>query len=312
MNYTKLYNRYIEYFKTTTAMERLTRRNKSDKRLSKDVLYTESHHILPRSLGGNDLIENLVKILPEEHLFIHKLRYKAFNNREDMLAVRFVLNGLNNKNQGSFSELRLHLTKHILKGYAFIRQESYEFRLIHGWQTKDGVSRISEARKGTFPMKDIITGEIMGSFTKQHPNYISGQWVHHSTGKVPVYDNISGENLYIDSEMYQNNKDRYIRRGSDNSGKNNGKYIDISDERIVEIHSEASLLLGYIVSKPILIEYALNMYNLKIPTSFSSYRFKDKSLFELTEEKTNLKYKHIKGGLYKEQKEKLKEIYDKN
>lgn len=312
MNYTKLYNRYIEYFKTTTPIERLIIRNSSDTRILKNILYTENHHILPRSLGGSDSIKNLVILLPEEHLFIHKLRYKAFNNREDMLAVRYILNGLNNKNQGSFGELRLHLTKHILKGYAFIKQESYEFRLKHGWQTEDGIRRISEARKGTFVMKDTITGEIVGSYTKQHPNYISGQWVHHSKGKVPVYDNISGENLYIDSEIYQNNKDRYIRRGSDNSGKNNNRYIDISDERIVEIHSEASLLLGYIVSKPTLIEYALNMYNLKIPSSFSSCRFKDKSLFELTEEKTNLKYKYIKGRLYKEQKEKLKEIYDKN
>lgn len=312
MNYIKLYNICIEYFKTTTAIERLIIRNSLDKRILKNVLYTETHHILPRSLGGSDSIDNLIILLPEEHLFIHKLRYKAFNNREDMLAVRFVLNGLNNKNQGSFSELRLYLTKHILKGYAFIKQESYEFRLKHGWQTEDGVQRISEARKGTFPMKDIITGEIVGSHTKQHPNYISGQWVHHSKGKVPVYDNVSEENLYIDSEIYQNNKDRYIRRGSDNSGKNNGKYIDISDERIVEIHSEVSLLLGYIVSKPILIEYALNVHKLKIPSSFASCRFKNKSLFELTEEATNLKYKYIKGGLYKEQKEKLKEIYDKN
>ncbi len=312
MNYIKLYNTCIEYFKSTTAIEQLIIRNSLDKRILKNVLYTETHHILPRSLGGSDSIDNLIILLPEEHLFIHKLRYKAFNNREDMLAVRFVLNGLNNKNQGSFSESRLYLTKHILKGYAFIKQESYEFRLKHGWQTEDGVQRISEARKGTFPMKDIITGEIVGSHTKQHPNYISGQWVHHSKGKVPVYDNVSEENLYIDSEIYQNNKDRYIRRGSDNSGKNNGKYIDISDERIVEIHSEVSLLLGYIVSKPILIEYALNVHKLKIPSSFASCRFKNKSLFKLTEEMTNLKYKYIKGGLYKEQKEKLKEIYDKN
>lgn len=312
MNYIKTYDKFIRYFKSTTPLERFTIRNISSGRILNGILYTEKHHILPTSLGGSDLSENIVVLLPEEHLFIHKLRYKAFKHREDMLAVRFILNGLNNKTQGNFSNLRLHLTKSILKGYAFIKQESYEFRTKYGWHTEEGIKNISEARKGTFPMKDIITGEIVGSFSKDHINYLSGEWVHHSKGKVPVFDNVTGENLYIDSEIYQSNKDRYIRRGSDNSGRNNSRYIDISDEQIVEMHSEISLIFGYIVSKPILAEYALNMYNLKIPSSFSSCRFKDKSLFELTEEKTNLKYKYIKGILYKEQKEKLKEIYDKN
>ena len=311
MDYIKTYNVFLEYFKNTTVEERLMMRTPHDLRLLK-ILYVEKHHITPKSLGGKDSEENLVTLLPEEHVFIHKLRYKAFNNRIDMLAVRFVLNGFNTKSQGDFKNLKLHLTKTILKGYAFIKQESYEFRAKHGWHTEEGVKNISEARKGTFPMKDIKTGKIIGSFTKDHPKYISGEFVHHSKGKVAVYDNISGEKLYIDSEIYQNNKDRYIRRGSDNSGKNNGKYIDITDERIVEIHSEISTILGYVVSKPVLLEYALKIYNEKIPKSFSTCRFKDIPLFKQTEEKTNLKYKHIKGALYKEQTQKLKEIYDKN
>ena len=36
---------------------------------------------------------------------------------------------------------------------------------------------------------------------------------------------------------------------------------DITDERIVEIHSEISTILGYVVSKPVLLDYALKIYN---------------------------------------------------
>ena len=123
MDYIKTYNVFLEYFKNTTVEERLMMRNPHDLRLLK-ILYVEKHHITPKSLGGKDSEENLVTLLPEEHVFIHKLRYKAFNNRIDMLAVRFVLNGFNTKSQGDFKNLKLHLTKTILKGYAFIKQES--------------------------------------------------------------------------------------------------------------------------------------------------------------------------------------------
>lgn len=35
--------------------------------------YGEVHHILPRSLGGMDISQNLVKLTPEEHYKVHEL-----------------------------------------------------------------------------------------------------------------------------------------------------------------------------------------------------------------------------------------------
>lgn len=35
--------------------------------------YTESHHIVPRCLGGSNKKTNLVNLLPEEHVFAHRL-----------------------------------------------------------------------------------------------------------------------------------------------------------------------------------------------------------------------------------------------
>lgn len=43
--------------------------------LSKEV-YTESHHIIPRCLGGYDHKDNLVKLTAREHYIIHWLLYK--------------------------------------------------------------------------------------------------------------------------------------------------------------------------------------------------------------------------------------------
>lgn len=55
----------------------------------------EIHHILPRSLGGNDELDNLVKLTYREHYLAHYLLYK-FTNRIEMTKA-FVLMSSRNK-----------------------------------------------------------------------------------------------------------------------------------------------------------------------------------------------------------------------
>ncbi len=184
MNYAVINDKFIEYFKSTDVRFRVLNRNSKDIRLNYDSIYTENHHIIPVSLGGSNDTSNIVQVLPEEHVFLHKLRYVVFNTREDMIAVRFCLNGIaNNKRYKSSNGFRL--TKTVLQGYAFIRQNSAFFRKEHGWQTKEGRLGISEARKGMMPAKDL-NGLLIGAVPIDHPNVISGEWVHHSKGVTPT------------------------------------------------------------------------------------------------------------------------------
>lgn len=44
--------------------------------------YTEKHHIIPRSLGGNNLKDNLVSLTPREHFIAHLLLTKMFDSDE--------------------------------------------------------------------------------------------------------------------------------------------------------------------------------------------------------------------------------------
>lgn len=50
--------------------------------------YTEVHHILPRSLGGDDSPSNLISLTPEDHFFAHLLLAKAYGG---MLWVPVVM-----------------------------------------------------------------------------------------------------------------------------------------------------------------------------------------------------------------------------
>lgn len=43
--------------------------------------YTESHHILPKSLGGSDDVTNLVKLSSKEHFIVHQLLPRFISGR---------------------------------------------------------------------------------------------------------------------------------------------------------------------------------------------------------------------------------------
>lgn len=83
-----------------SILDRLRKRNPRDFRLTLpcDEIYKESHHIVPRHACGGNGFENLVSLLPEEHFLAHLMRYKAYGQREDMLACRFIMNGIIGKN----------------------------------------------------------------------------------------------------------------------------------------------------------------------------------------------------------------------
>jgi hypothetical protein len=43
---------------------------------------TERHHILPRSMGGTDDWDNLVRLTPREHYLAHLLLYRMGNHNQ--------------------------------------------------------------------------------------------------------------------------------------------------------------------------------------------------------------------------------------
>lgn len=49
---------------------------KAKNRVLNKNIYTEKHHIIPRSEGGSDDPDNLVKLLPREHFIAHWLLYR--------------------------------------------------------------------------------------------------------------------------------------------------------------------------------------------------------------------------------------------
>lgn len=243
MNYKNIYYSLMDYCKSTKPFDRIYRRNLNDKRLNDDYIYTEKHHITPRHSGGDDSEGNLVELLPEEHFLAHLLRYKAYGDRNDFLAVRMIINGYTNKP---------HLTKHLErlpfnKRIGLFKAMIQSFRKKHGWHTPEGVKRISESRKGTLPCVDIETGEKVGMQSVDHPNVINGKWVHHSHGMVTSFDTITNKKVRITTAEKRSNPDRY-KHYVTRSGENNTNYREMTEERINRIfkHIPQSIDEGYL------------------------------------------------------------------
>lgn len=260
VDYVAIHKKFIEYFKITTPKERLKIRHPEDGRLLGEYLYVENHHILPKSLGGSDDKDNLVLLLPEEHIFIHYLRYKTFNTRVDMLAFRFCVNGIagkKNKNVEYSLNSSKMLNRFLRKSYADLKHNSAEFRINHGWQTDSGRKSISDSRIGTMPVKDVKTGDMVGSVSIEHPKVISGEWVHHSKGVKLSLDERAKKACH---------------------GEKNGKYSGITDKQIVDISIKYVDIFGELPTWKKLVEYC---YCEETPMilHLSKFRFNDGILF---------------------------------
>lgn len=86
MNYKKIYDRLVE-----RGQNRKTEN------------YTESHHIIPKCLGGTDEPQNLTRLTPEEHYLAHQLLTKIYPKEKSLFfAVKMMCVGdkRNNKMYG--------------------------------------------------------------------------------------------------------------------------------------------------------------------------------------------------------------------
>jgi hypothetical protein len=88
------YNRYIKFINHYKS-------NPID-----ETKYFEEHHILPKSMGGSDISDNLINLTARGHFLAHYLLWKSFRNRQTAYAfncMNVFLNTKNNKKRRYFN-----------------------------------------------------------------------------------------------------------------------------------------------------------------------------------------------------------------
>lgn len=138
--------------------------------------YTEKHHIIPRSLGGTNLPDNLVKLTGREHFICHWLLIKmvAGPAREKMVYAFRMMRVTSNDHSGNRYETKL--TSRIFAKY---REEHIE---IHSKNMKGRVSPTKGKKFGPQSMELRLRnsqsnmgknlGKEPGNKGKPQPDYI--------------------------------------------------------------------------------------------------------------------------------------------
>ena len=89
MNYLKIYNTIIDRAKRRTIVD----------------VYTEDHHIIPRCMGGNNAVENLATLTPEEHYLCHLLLVKAYPKNIKLVHAAMMMSKSGSANKRNNNKL---------------------------------------------------------------------------------------------------------------------------------------------------------------------------------------------------------------
>lgn len=137
--------------------------------------YTENHHIIPRSLGGSNDADNLVKLSAREHFIAHRLLCKMTTSKDKgKMYFAFNMMQLSNNNQNRYKKLTS-------TSYAILREELSKYISLSqkgkktGPQTKPRKPRppisnetrqkMSQKRKQLWQSKEYRNNNIRESYT---------------------------------------------------------------------------------------------------------------------------------------------------
>lgn len=154
--------------------------------------YTEIHHIQPKCLKGTDDPNNLIELTLREHFLAHWLLWKSY---PDYLPLASAFLQMNHKNPHlSFKGFQGRITS---KTYKELKTSVY--------------NKLREYTTDKVNVRDNQGNLITLSKEEYHKQE---QYKFHTTGKIYVLDTHLDEWVYITSELYSINKDRYKSRMS--------------------------------------------------------------------------------------------------
>ena len=184
-----LQNKYFKYYYKiiTNAKSRPIYKNN----------YTESHHIIPKSLGGDNSKNNLVKLTAREHFICHWLLTKITigNDRIKMMSGLWMMSNVKNEYHQRY--------KVNSKTYELIRTNTakeFSKNLTGRKLSEETKKKISQTRK-----EKIKSGEIKVNENKEKYKQISENRkgkAHCETTKQKIGDAHRGKTISIEQKEY--------------------------------------------------------------------------------------------------------------
>lgn len=174
--------------------------------------YVEKHHIIPRSLGGNNSASNIVKLTAKEHFICHRLLTKMTdgeNQRKMIYAINGMLRKGKNQNRyvptartysrlkNEFSQVNPFSTPEFKEKFKNAhlgkkRSEETKKRMSEAWTDERRKNNPLKGRKiGPSLMKGKknpnLTGEKNGFFGKTHSEEFKQKLSDERKGQKPPW-----------------------------------------------------------------------------------------------------------------------------
>lgn len=193
ISYSYRYNRVIQWFKTH--------------KISEDVV-CEIHHIVPKSIGGDDSSENLVNLPIRWHYIVHcwlPAMYAEQGNQDGYEKMLFAWNRMQNYRTGhraalrcikEDSELYRKLRESYIKvssrlGKTRIGEKNAQFK-HHWWKDPNDRSKSMSIKEGD----PVPEGWIKGRwYSEETLKTIKNN--NHNRGKICITNQLTGERKYI-------------------------------------------------------------------------------------------------------------------
>ena len=217
MTYNFKQNKYTRWYLNIID----TRKNMSRKKYQGE--YFESHHIIPKSLGGKNDKSNKVLLTPKEHFICHWLLCNMMQNRNDEIRMIHALSKMlsDKRNSREYETKRLYLS--------FIKNKN--------GMTDQHKNKISEMNKNKIIAKDVI-----GNFyriERTDARWLSGELKGitkgirnkpHNKGFIVAIDTETNMKVRISKELFDNI--RYVGIRKNCSPYNKGKKLKpLSEEQ---------------------------------------------------------------------------------
>ena len=210
MNYQKTYRNLINSRKALN-------------RIKSNTTYYESHHILPKCIGGLDTNDNLILLTPREHFIAHKLLAKAYPQFPGLrLAVLHMCNSskTNKERIITISAREYEQIKNNTKGISSaIVAKTGEKIIVQQDDPRWKTGEIHAPHKGTCNAIVKHTGQII-HVSVNDPRWKTKEIIGTSKGKVPCFNNKTKELVFISTE-------EFIK------GKAKGLYESMMGEKVV-------------------------------------------------------------------------------
>lgn len=176
-------------------------------------IYTEKHHIIPKSIGGNNNKNNIITLYPREHLMAHLLLVKIFPASKELLYAANMMTNSNGNNLQKRNNTKTY--EWLKKKFSLLRKESMKGSNNHRFgksMSDETKAKISNAKKGKISPKrgitstqetklKISTTRINNKLAKGENNPMFGK-KHKDISKIKMSQNRKGKGLAESNGMF--------------------------------------------------------------------------------------------------------------